>query len=160
MLAKLESGDPLELSIKSGNETRTLKNVLVGEVWVCSGQSNMEMGVGIANDAGKEIAAANYPKIRLFTVEKHNEPAPLDDCKGDCRWVECSPATLGHGGWGGFSAAAYYFGRELHKQLGVPIGLIHTSWGGTPADSLDQPKSLRGRDPNSRVCTGRASTTA
>ncbi len=142
LLAKLESGDPLELSIKSGSETRTLKNVLVGEVWVCSGQSNMEMGVGAANDAAKEIAAAKYPQIRLFTVEKHNEPAPLDDCKGNCRWTECSPATLGSGGWGGFSAAAYYFGRELHKQLNVPIGLIHTSWGGTPAELWTSRKAL------------------
>ena len=141
-LAKLETGGPHELSIKTGGETRTLKNILVGEVWICSGQSNMEMGIGAAKDAKEEIAAANFPKIRLFTVEKHNEPAPLDDCKGKCQWAECSPATLGSGGWGGFSAAAYYFGRELHKQLNVPIGLIHTSWGGTPAELWTSRKAL------------------
>ena len=141
-LAKLETGGPHELTIKAGDETRTLKNILVGEVWICSGQSNMEMGVGVAKDAKSEIAAANFPKIRLFTVEKHNEPAPLDDCKGNCRWAECSPATLASGGWGGFSASAYYFGRELHKQLNVPIGLIHTSWGGTPAELWTSRKAL------------------
>ena len=141
-LAKLETGGPHELTIKAGNESRTLKNVLVGEVWVCSGQSNMEMGVGVSKDAKQEIAAGNFPKIRLFTVERHNEPAPLDDCKGNCRWAECSPATLTSGFWGGFSAAAYYFGRELHKQLNVPIGLIHTSWGGTPAEVWTSRKAL------------------
>ncbi len=142
-LAKLESGGPHELTIKAGGESRTLKNVLVGEVWICSGQSNMEMGVGMSKDAKQEIAAANFPQIRLFTVvNKHNEPAPLDDCKGNCRWAECSPATLASGGWGGFSAAAYYFGRELHKQLNVPIGLIQTSVGGTPAEAWTSRKAL------------------
>ena len=139
-LAKLTTGGPHDLTIKSGSESRTIKNILVGEVWVCSGQSNMEMGVGIAKDAKKEIEAANYPKIRLFTVEKKNVPAPADDCKG--HWAECSPATLGKDGWGGFSASAYYFGRELHKQLNVPIGLIHTSWGGTPAELWTSAKAL------------------
>ncbi len=139
-LAKLTAGGPHDLTVKSGSESRTIKNVLVGEVWVCSGQSNMEMGVGMAKDAKQEIAAANFSKIRLFTVEKKNVPAPADDCKG--HWAQCSPATLGNGGWGGFSASAYYFGRELHQQLNVPIGLIHTSWGGTPAESWTSAKAL------------------
>ena len=82
----------------SGN-TITLKNILVGEVWVCSGQSNMEMAVASAKNAQKEIAAANYPKIRLFTVAKKKATEPQTDCSG--RWVECSPTTVP-----GFSAAA------------------------------------------------------
>ena len=81
-LAKLETGGPHELTIKAGDETRTLKNILVGEVWICSGQSNMEMGVGVAKDAKSEIAAANFPKIRLFTVEKHNSAGPARRLQG------------------------------------------------------------------------------
>ena len=93
-LAKLETGGTHDLTIQAGDDKRTLKNVLVGEVWICSGQSNMEMGVAAAKDGKQEIEAANFPQIRLFTVEKHDEPKPLDDCKGKCQWVECSSATL------------------------------------------------------------------
>jgi len=112
----------------AGQDTITLRNVLVGEVWVGSGQSNMEFPVAASRDAEPEIAAANYPSIRLFTVEKAVADRPLDDCKG--AWAPCSPQTVGD-----FSAVAYFFGRELHRRLGVPVGLIDSSWGGTPAES-------------------------
>ena len=141
-LKKLAAGGPHTMTIKSGKENRTLKNVLVGEVWVCSGQSNMEMGIEMAKDAQKEVAAADYPQIRLFTVDKSTASEPLNDCKQFRPWAECSPKSITNGAWGGFSAAAYYFGRELHKQLGVPVGLIHTSWGGTPAEAWTSRKAL------------------
>lgn len=112
----------------SGKNTIKLKNILVGEVWVCSGQSNMQMSVRSSANAEQEISKADYPDIRLFSIERKVAEQPQSDCVGS--WSQCSPETVP-----GFSAAAYFFGRELHKELNVPIGLIHTSWGGTPAES-------------------------
>jgi len=120
-------GGPYEMTF-SGKNTITLKNIMVGEVWVCSGQSNMQMAVKSSANAEQEIAAADYPDIRLFTVERKVAEQPQSDCVGN--WTLCSPQTVPD-----FSAVAYYFGRELHKELDVPIGLIHTSWGGTPAEA-------------------------
>ena len=105
-----------------------LKNILVGEVWLCSGQSNMEMAINVSANAAREIASANYPNIRLFSVARKTAAKPQSDCAGN--WVSCSPQTVP-----GFSAVAYFFGRKLHKQLDVPIGLIHSSWGATPAEA-------------------------
>ncbi|MHC4594755.1 MAG: sialate O-acetylesterase [Planctomycetota bacterium] len=122
-----KAGGPYEMTL-SGKNTITIKNILVGEVWVCSGQSNMAMSVSSSANAEWKIAAANYPKIRLFTVERKVAEQPQSDCEGS--WTLCSPETVP-----GFSAVAYYFGRELHKKLDVPVGLIHTSWGGTPAEA-------------------------
>jgi len=113
------------LTVK-GNNTLTLNDVLLGEVWICSGQSNMEwpLNKGVLNGQ-EEIAAANHPQIRLFNVPGHvSAPEPLDDPRG--QWNICSPETLP-----GFSAVGYFFGRELQQQLNVPIGLIGTNWGGT-----------------------------
>jgi len=124
---------PLEMTIEGSSGTAIkLKNILVGEVWVCSGQSNMGMGIGAANNAKEEIAAAKYPQMRLFSVPLVKAIAPLGDVHGD--WRACSPKTVAYGPWGGFSAAAYFFGRALHRELKVPVGLINTSWGGTPAE--------------------------
>jgi len=122
-----EAGGPYEMTLK-GKNVVTLKNILVGEVWVCSGQSNMQWPVKQSANAEQEIAAATYPKMRLFSVERKVAETPQGNCTG--KWVECSPETVGD-----FSAVAYFFGRELHKGLNVPVGLIHTSWGGTPAES-------------------------
>ena len=122
-----KTGGPYEMTI-IGKNTITLKNIMVGEVWVCSGQSNMQMSVKSSANAEQEIAAADYPDIRLFTVERKVAEQPQSDCVGS--WTLCSPQTVP-----GFSAVAYYFGRELHEELDVPIGLIHTSWGGTPAEA-------------------------
>ena len=129
-----DGGGPYEMTLK-GKNTVTIKNILTGEVWVCSGQSNMQWSVKESANAEREIAAAAYPKIRLFSVERSVAETPQDNCTG--KWVECSPETVG-----GFSAVAYYFGRELHKELGESIGLIHTSWGGTPAEAWTSPAML------------------
>ena len=113
---------------------------MVGEVWLCSGQSNMEMGIGMCLDAQNEIAAADYPGIRLLMVTKSWKPEPQNDIEGT--WKVCSPKTVAEGGWGGFSACAYYFGRELHKKLGVAVGLIDSSWGGTRIEPWTPPEGF------------------
>ena len=135
-----KAGGPYDVTIKS-TETKTLHGVLIGEVWICSGQSNMEMPVqgwsgAPVNNSATEIAEANYPSIRLFTVEKNIAFSPQQDVKG--AWSSCSPASAGS-----FSATAYFFGRELYKHLHIPIGLIHTSWGGTIAEAWTSEASLR-----------------
>ena len=143
-LGKLEAtpiDKPLKMTIKgSSDDSITLTNVLVGEVWVCSGQSNMEMGVGEAKNGQAEIAAAGHPGIRLFWVPKERARQPARDVDAD--WDACSPKTLGSGGWGGFSAAGYYFGRGLHEELKVPVGLIFAAWSGTPAEEWTSQKAL------------------
>ncbi len=109
--------------------TMALTNVVVGEVWVCSGQSNMEWPVALSRNADAEIAAANFPGIRLFTVPKRVAEKPMTDIPGGA-WCVCSPDTVPQ-----FSAVGYFFGRELHRRLGVPVGLINSSWGGTVAET-------------------------
>jgi len=130
-----KTGGPYEMTF-SGKNTITLKNIMAGEVWVGSGQSNMQMSVKSSANAEQEIAAADYPNIRLFTVERKVADQPQSDCVGN--WSLCSPQTVPD-----FSAVAYYFGRELHKELDVPIGLIHTSWGGTPAEAWTRREALK-----------------
>ncbi len=120
-------GGPYTMTL-AGKNVVELKNVLVGEVWVCSGQSNMQMSVRSSNDADREIAAADYPNIRLFSVKRTVAAEPQKDCEG--QWSACTAETIPD-----FSAVAYFFGRYLHKELNIPIGLIHTSWGGTPAEA-------------------------
>ena len=104
---EIKNDKPFDITITAGNDKKVLTDVVVGEVWVCSGQSNMEMGIEMAKEAQKEVAAANYPDLRLFTVEKTNVGQPASNCKGT--WEPCSPTTIKHGAWGGFSAAGYYF---------------------------------------------------
>jgi len=127
VLNEMKAGGPYTMTI-SGNNQVELYNVLVGEVWVCSGQSNMQMSVQSSQNAKMEIAAASYPRIRLFTAQRTVADQPQSDVPG--KWVECSPETVG-----GFSAAGYFFGRELHNNLQTPIGLINSSWGGTRAEA-------------------------
>ena len=112
----------------AGNNSIAIRNVLVGEVWVASGQSNMEFTVGSGRDADLEIAAANYPEIRMFTVQKATSLEPAKDVRGT--WEVCTPAVTGH-----FSAVGYFFARDLNQQMNVPVGVIHTSWGGTVAEA-------------------------
>ncbi len=126
-LAAMEAGGPFEMTI-AGKNTLTLTNVMVGEVWVCSGQSNMAFTLTSARDAQQEIAAADYPQIRLFTTRRVVSDKPLSDTQG--RWAPCSPQTAGS-----FSAVGYFFGRALHAALKVPVGLIDSSWGGTAAEA-------------------------
>lgn len=133
------AGGPFRL-IVAGSSTVALDDVLIGEVWICSGQSNMELGIGNAKDGQQEIAAANHPEIRLLLVKHDWSPLPVNDIEG--QWKVCSPATVAEDGWGGFSAAAYYFGRELQRKLGVPVGLIESCWGGTRIESWTPPQGF------------------
>jgi len=134
-LPKQKAGGPLGMTISGKDSGLTVSDILVGEVWVCSGQSNMQFGLASSNNAEAEIAGATYPEMRLFTVERKVATEPQEDCAGS--WSVCSPETAA-----GFSAVGYLFGRELHTTLGVPVGLIHTSWGGTPAESWTTQSTL------------------
>ena len=125
-------GKPHTLTVR-GENTVKLKDVLLGEVWICSGQSNMEWSVAGALNSKDEIAAADHAKIRLFNVPGHVAgPKPLADPRGS--WQICSPKTIP-----GFSAVGYYFGRALQKKLDVPIGLVGTNWGGTRIEPWTPP---------------------
>lgn len=121
------SKNPDALIIEAGDEKCTFSDVLVGEVWLCSGQSNMEFSLAHAENSAKEIETADYPDIRLFIVEHKlaGEPQTTLTARNG-GWQKCSPQTAG-----GFSAAGYFFGRKLHEELDVPIGLIQSAWGGT-----------------------------
>jgi sialate O-acetylesterase len=126
-LGPLKAGGPHTLTVSASNTLRFV-DVLVGEVWVCSGQSNMEWPLSQTTHGPEDAARADRPEIRLFTVEKRTSAEPLEDVRG--RWVVATPEQAAQ-----FSAVGYYFGRELHGRLRVPVGLIHTSWGGTPAEA-------------------------
>ena len=111
-----------------GTTKRELKNILVGEVWVCSGQSNMGFNLNSVWDADLDIATAKYPQIRLISVPQVGTQELQDDFKG--QWEECSPTTAGS-----FTAVGYHYGRVLHEMLGVPVGLIDNAWGGSSCEA-------------------------
>src|SRR5665213_684957 len=142
-LQPLTANDKGEDLTVAGKNSITLKDILVGEVWIASGQSNMEFGIKNGRDAQQEITAGDHPHIRLFTVPKHVADEPQTELlpqsqpnkKDEGKWLVCSPQNLETGDWGGFSAAGYFFGRDLHEDLKVPVGIIHTSWGGTVAEA-------------------------
>lgn len=125
-LDALKAGGPDTLKI-TGENSLVFQDVLVGEVWICSGQSNMEWPLSRSYQPAPEIAGAANPSLRLFTVPKLKAEAPTDEVKAV--WQRCEPETVPN-----FSAVAYYFGRDLQKARNVPVGLIHTSWGGSPAE--------------------------
>ncbi len=137
------AGGPYRITLSDGKKT-VLENVMAGEVWFCSGQSNMEMpvaGWGKIKNYEQEIAAADYPGIRLFQVKKHTSVAPLDAYQVESTmggWKECSPSTVPE-----FSAVAYLYARELHQKLNVPVGVIDCTWGGTPAEAWTSSESLK-----------------
>lgn len=133
-LGPLSAGGPYDMTIH-GAETVTVRNVAVGEVWVASGQSNMEWPVKFSVNPAQEVASADYPMVRMFTVKKAVAGQPQTDVEG--QWAVAGPKTAGD-----FSAVGYFFGRELHRALGVSIGLIHTSWGGTPAEAWTSAPTL------------------
>ncbi len=124
---------PVQLVV-AGENTIVLNDVLVGEVWVCSGQSNMERQLGPRPPQqpilhwAEEAAAANYPQLRMFTVRKATADQPQTDCQG--AWAVCSPSTVTD-----FSAVGYFFALKLYQELDVPVGMIHSSWGGTVAEA-------------------------
>ncbi len=127
-LDPMEAGGPFRMEIK-GENTVVFENILIGDVWICSGQSNMERSVANSNDAEEEIAAADYPRIRLFEVPRNVQLKPVEDIPSG-EWNECSPEAVRN-----FSAVGYYFGRHLHRKAGIPIGLISTNWGGTNVET-------------------------
>jgi len=134
-LAPMEaSADGADLKI-SGKNSITVSDVLVGEVWVGSGQSNMAWSVKASNDPAQEIAAANYPQLRLFQVALTTTPDPQDDVKG--KWMVCSPDTIAS-----FTAVGYFFVRALHKKMNVPFAMIQSAWGGTPAQAWTSRRAL------------------
>ncbi len=126
-LAPLPAGGPHTMTIQ-GENTITLNDILIGEVWICSGQSNMQWPVNSANDADLEKATANFPQIRLISVPQVGTQEPQKNFDG--RWAVCTPETVGD-----FSAVGYLFGRQLHQTLNVPIGLIDDAWGGSAAEA-------------------------
>jgi sialate O-acetylesterase len=134
LIGPFKAGGPYELTVK-GDNVLTIKNVLVGEVWLCSGQSNMEWPLVNTTGGAEAVAQAKNPEIRLFTVEKHTSTSPLTDVEG--HWVVTTPDDAAH-----FSAVGYFFGRELYEHLKVPIGLINSSWGGTPAEAWTSHEAL------------------
>ena len=137
-LDPLNAGGPYDM-IVAGKDSVLFTNVMVGEVWVCSGQSNMAMRMSSVQNIEDDISSADYPDIRLFTVQRASTVDPQKDFPGERpAWVPCSPDTVRS-----FSAAAYYFGRELQRELKVPIGLVHSSWGGSLAEAWTSLETLR-----------------
>ncbi len=127
-LHSLTAGGPFEMTI-TGTDTVTIQNVLVGEVWLCSGQSNMAFPLSHTTNAHADIAAANHPTLRFFTVPRNPQDAPVADVRGN--WWECTPTSAAN-----FSAVGYFFGRALQlARHGVPVGLINASYAGTPVES-------------------------
>lgn len=148
-LATPAAGGPLQLVV-AGKNTVTLDDILIGEVWVCSGQSNMEWAVTQSDNPEQEVAAAAFPNLRLFTVTRSVAEQPQTDVEG--QWQVCAPETIGS-----FSAVAYFFGRKLHQDLGVPVGLINTSWGGTFAEAWTSRETLAA-DPDFQPILERGAT--
>lgn len=136
-LSPLSAGGPHELTV-AGSNTVKFKNVLVGEVWICSGQSNMEWHVEWCKNPKEEIASANYPDLRIIIVKKTAAGTAQADFKPDLKWSAVTPQTIPT-----FSATAYSFGRELQKTLKVPVGLIEDCWGGTLCEAWTSPEALK-----------------
>ncbi len=129
------SKEPQVMTVKSSSQSLEIKNILVGDVWLCSGQSNMAFQLKGALGAEEEIKNAKNPDIRIFTVKDSRAEKPSSDLNGS--WLECSPDTIRT-----FSAVAYYFGKELNSKLNMPIGLITSAVGGSPAEAWTSMKSL------------------
>ncbi|MGA2867493.1 MAG: sialate O-acetylesterase [Verrucomicrobiota bacterium] len=127
-LAPFKTGENLELTVK-GKNSLTLKNVVIGDLWVCSGQSNMEMDLGGCLGAAEDIKAADLPKIRRIKLNHGQAAQPDTDAPTATQWQVCSPDTAR-----GFTAVGFYFAREIQQQTGVPIGIVDDNWGGTPIE--------------------------
>ena len=138
-LESMQAGGPFQLTVK-GKNTIAFTNVLIGEVWICSGQSNMEWRVQNSNDADNEIAAADYPMIRHIDVPNAIDSEPREDID-QAAWQMCTPETVGQ-----FTAVGYFFARELQKELNVPVGLINSSWGGTHVETWTSREAFEGSE--------------
>jgi len=128
------AGGPFSLVVRGSNVV-TLDDILVGDLWIASGQSNMQMPMGgfssaAVNNAEKEIAAARYPQIRTMQIAQTSSLYPLDDATVKSPWAKCTPETIRS-----FSAVGYFFARDVHRAEKVPIGIIDSTWGGTPAEA-------------------------
>lgn len=134
------AGGPFQLQVKGKKNLITLEDVLIGEVWVCSGQSNMQWTVKMSADADAEIAAAQYPQIRHFEVPREMSLTPREDLSYG-QWKTATPEHVAQ-----FTAVGYFFGRELFKQLGVPIGLINSSWRGTIVETWTSKEAMKSFD--------------
>ncbi len=134
-LDPLTAGGPFTMTL-TGENTVTIKDLLVGEVWLCSGQSNMNMLFSKVHNAAEEAPKANYPEIRTFKVPVTVSATPLAEAGGS--WIACSPETVNE-----FSGVAYFFARDIHRQLGVPVGLIHSALGATPAQAWTSLEGLK-----------------
>nr|WKN39571.1 sialate O-acetylesterase [Tunicatimonas sp. TK19036] len=144
-LPAMQAGGPYEMHIRGEKDT-VLSNILLGDVWLASGQSNMEWPLsGQVDNYEEEIANAKYPTIRLFTVYRKTSDEPLSQLDSG-RWVECTPETVAN-----FSAVAYFFGREIQQDRDIPVGLIHSSWGGTTAEAWTSEASVRQMEEFSRM---------
>jgi sialate O-acetylesterase len=136
------AGGPYTIQIKGSDTTININNILIGEVWFCSGQSNMEMPLAgwsppdTIMHSVKAIAEASIPEIRLFNIQRKVSGVPLDECSG--KWEVCSPETVRS-----FSATAFFFGRKLNSELNIPVGLIESAWGGTPSEAWTSPEVLK-----------------
>lgn len=126
-LDPIKTGPTYTLTVRSNNELK-FTNILAGEVWLCSGQSNMAWPMSRSHNADQAIAAADHPNIRILTVPLTTASSPQDDV--EAKWNVCTPQTVAS-----FSAVAYFFGKHLHEELDVPIGLINSTWGGTPVQA-------------------------
>lgn len=127
-LPELPAGGPHVLTVRA-DETRTINDVLVGEVWICSGQSNMQWSVNASNDPDLEKLAAKFPNIRMINFPQVGTQDPILS-HDDRRWMVCNPENLG-----GFSAVGYFFARQLHLTIDVPIGMINNAWGGSACEA-------------------------
>ena len=134
-LDPMAAGGPHRMTVSASNAV-TIEDVLIGEVWLCSGQSNMAMSVGAASNAAAEAAAASFPELRMITVSRQAAAEPQQDCT-TAGWKVCSPDTVKS-----FSATAYFFGRHIHQHLNVPVGLINSSWGGTCVETWTSREAL------------------
>ena len=139
-LEPLAVGEPFEVLVSGKDNQIKFKNVVAGEVWICSGQSNMEWTVAGAGNPKEEIAAANWPMIRHVNIQNTTSPVPKSEANNS-GWQVCSPETAAN-----FTAVGYYFGRHLHQELDVPIGLINTTWGGTIVETWISAESLSQND--------------
>ena len=140
-LTPMSAGGPYTMTIR-GKNIITLYNILVGDVWICSGQSNMVWPVKYSANPEREIWNGTHPTIRLFMVKKAGYPDPIPDCQGP--WQECTPHTVGD-----FSGVAYYFARALTDSLHIPIGLVQAAWGGTEISNWMSRAALEG-NPDTR----------
>ncbi|MBT3380599.1 MAG: sialate O-acetylesterase [Lentisphaerae bacterium] len=139
VLKPVTSSEALQMTIKGTNEI-VIKDILMGEVWLCSGQSNMNMRVASCKDAAQVKAAADLPKIRHFQIRNTVCPEPTRNLAGT--WTVCSPKTVA-----AYTGTGFFFGRSLFEELNVPIGIVHSSWGGTPAEAWTSKEDL-GRSEN------------